>query len=68
MNMIKMRITILKEIKSTLPKSLFCNYYSQIKLIQIKSNGWFLMRVENRSIRGKKLSWQSIEPTNPILI
>ena len=41
-----MRFTTLEEIKSTLPKSLFYNYYSQIKC-------WFLMRGENRSTRGK---------------
>ena len=29
----QMRFTILEEIKSTLPKSLFDNYYSQIKSI-----------------------------------
>jgi len=37
----QMRFTILEEIKSTLPKSLFHNYYSQIKSIQIKSNVGF---------------------------
>ena len=46
-----MRFTILAEIKSTLPKSLFYNHYSQIKSNQIKC--WFLMRGENRSTRGK---------------
>ena len=48
MNMTKMRFTILEEIKSTLPKSLFCNNYSQIK-----SNVGFLMRGEDRITRGK---------------
>jgi len=60
----QIRFTILEEIKSTPPKSLFYNYYSQIKSIQIKR--WFLMREENRSTRGKKLSWQSRKPTNSI--
>ena len=31
----QMCFTILEEIKSTLPKSLFYKYYSQIKLIQM---------------------------------
>ena len=46
-----MRFTILEEIKSTLPKSLFYDHYSQIKSNQIKC--WFLMREENRSTRGR---------------
>ena len=47
-----MVFTILEEIKSTLPKSLFYNnYYSQIKSNQIKC--WFLMRGENQSTQGK---------------
>ena len=33
-----MRFTIVEEIKSTLPKPLFYNYYSQIKSNQIESN------------------------------
>ena len=37
----QMRFTILEEIKSTFPKSLFYNYYSQIKSNQIKC--WFLI-------------------------
>jgi len=48
MNLIKMRFTILEEIKSTLPKSLFCNNYSQTK-----SNVGFLMRGEDRITQGK---------------
>ena len=36
-----MRFTILEEIKSTLPKSLFYNYYLQIKSIKMKSNVGF---------------------------
>ena len=47
-----MRFTILEEIKSTLPKSLFYNYIiPQIKSSQIKC--WFLMREENWSTQGK---------------
>ena len=56
-----MRFTILEEIKSTLPKSLFYNYYSQIK-----PNVGFWWG-ENRSTRGKT-SHDSREPTNSIHI
>ena len=60
----EMRFTILEEIKSTLPKSLFYNYYSQIKSIQ-------MLVFDERGkpeYPGKNLSWQSREPTNSIQI
>ena len=55
-----MRFTILEEIKSTLPKSLFYNYYSQIK-----SNQMLVFGERGKpEYPGKNLSEQSREPTN----
>ena len=57
-----MCFTILGEIKSTLPKSQFCNYYSQIKSNQ-------MLAFDERGkpeYPGKNLSWQSRERTNSI--
>ena len=52
-----MRFTILEEMKSTLPKSLFCNYYSQIK-----SNQKLVFDERgNPEYPGKNLLWQSRE-------
>ena len=59
---------ILEEVKSTLPKSLFYKYYSQIKSIKIKSNVGFLDGRGKPEYPGKNLSWQSGEPTNSIHI
>ena len=75
MNMIKiMRFTILEESISTLPKSLFYNYYSQIKWIQIKSNVGFSWegktgvprenshgRVENQQTQS---TWHPVQKSN----
>ena len=59
-----MHFTILKEIKSTLPKSLFYNYYSQIK-----SNQMLVFDERGKpEYPGKNLSWQSRGPTNSIHI
>ena len=59
-----MRFTILDEIKSTLPKSLFYNYYSQIK-----SNQMLVFDERGKpEFPGKNLSWQSRGPTNSIHI
>ena len=65
MNMIKcMRFTVLEEIKSTLPKSLFYDYYSQIK-----SNQMLVFDERGKpEYPGKNLSWQSRGPTNSIHI
>ena len=46
-----MCFTVLEEIKSTLPKSLFYNYCSTNQSRQIKC--WFLMRAENQNTQGK---------------
>ena len=52
-----MRFTIPEEIKSTLPKSLFYNYYSQIK-----SNQMLVFDERGKpEYPGKNLSWQSLE-------
>ena len=59
MNMMKC-FTILEEIKSTLPKSLFYNYYSQIKSNQMSNIGFWW--------DGETLSWQSRERANSIHI
>ena len=59
-----MRFTILEEIKSTLPKPLFYNYYSQIK-----SNQMLVFDERGKpEYPGKNLSWQSRGPTNSIHI
>ena len=59
-----MRCTVLEEIKSTLPKSLFYNHYSQIK-----SNQMLVFYERGKpEYPGKNLSWQSRGPTNSIHI
>jgi len=59
-----MRFTILEEIKSTLPKSLFYKYYSQMK-----SNQMLVFDERGKpEYLGKNFSWQSREPTNSIHI
>ena len=59
-----MRLTILEEIKSTLPKSIFYNYYSQTK-----SNQMLVFDERGKpEYPGKNLSWQSRGPTNSIHI
>ena len=59
-----MRFTILEEIKSTVPKSLFYNYYSQIK-----SNQMLVFDERGKpEYPGENLSVQSREPTNSIHI
>jgi len=54
-----MCFTILEEIKSRLPKSLFYKYYSQIK-----SNVVVFYERGKPEYLGKNLPWQSREPTN----